>query len=107
MSDELYEEDEIEEDEASREAREVQEAADKAYILELRSLLKQAPMRRFIWRLLTECDIGGGFFNGDAEWHLVQDGKRRVGNWALAEMEKADPTVYARILLEQGKATNE
>jgi len=96
-----------EEDETSREVREAAAAEQKAHILELRALLKQQPMRRFLWRLLQECDIGGGFFNGEADWHLVSDGKRRVGHWALAEMEKADPTVYAQMLIEQGKANNE
>ncbi len=104
MSDdnEMYE-DEPTEEVTSREAQEEAAKADMAHILELRMLIKIPGMRRFLWRLLTQCGIGGGFFDGDRDWHLIADGKRRVGHWALAELEKADPTVYAHMLVEQGK----
>ena len=74
-----------------------QEARDA----ELRGLLKQKAMRRFLWTLLSECGIYTLPFCGDQvnETH-VKMGRQSIGHKIIEMVDNAEPHSYMGMYTE-------
>ena len=78
---------------------------DKEYdvfVANTRELLKLKHGRAFIWKILEECGLYSDTFTGNSMTYYME-GKRAIGLLVLQYLEDADPTAYARLLLEQQK----
>ncbi len=67
-----------------------------------REVLKTAQGKDVIWAILGMCDIYGYHFTGDNRTYH-NEGKREVGLEVLRLLQDADPTAYARLILEKQK----
>ena len=81
-----------------------QEARDA----ELRGLLKQKAMRRFLWTLLCECGIHDLSFCGE-ETHTTafKEGRRSIGNKLIAMVDEAKAHSYMALYAEFRKDEEE
>jgi len=61
---------------------------------ELRGMLQTKGARAFLWRLLVGCHLL------DPIESPIDEGKRRVALWALAEIDAADPDAFALMKAE-------
>jgi hypothetical protein len=69
---------------------------------DIRELSKSSPGKNFIWHVLSLCNLYTESFTGNSHtFHL--EGKRSVGLQVLLALEDADPTLYARLLLDKQK----
>lgn len=68
----------------------------------VRELLKHRYGKEVIWHLLSFCDIYSDTFTGNSHTFYLE-GKRSVGLQFLQLLEEADPTAYARLLLDKQK----
>jgi len=66
----------------------------------VRALLKSRAGKDVIWNILTFCDLYGDLFTGNSQTFYLE-GKRSVGLYVLQLLEDADPTAYARLLLDK------
>ena len=66
----------------------------------VRELSKHSFGKEFIWHVLAMCNLYGDNFTGNSQTFYLE-GKRSVGLQLLQLLEDADPTIYARLLLEK------
>lgn len=78
-----------------------QHTAETSELLEFQELLKIPAMRRFLWRLLSECGIGGLSYLGNETETFFREGRRSMGLWTISELEKADPLAYPNMIIEE------
>ncbi len=75
---------------------------------ELRGLLHQKAMRRFVWTLLTECGINNISFMGENTHETAfNEGQRNIGNKLIAMIDAAEPHTYMAIYTEFRKDEEE
>lgn len=70
--------------------------------MDIRDLSKDKRFTKFVWHVLGFCDLYSDVFTGNSRTFYLE-GRRNVGLSILAVLEDADPTLYARLLLEQQK----
>ena len=58
-------------------------------LTDLRSVLKTAEGRRFVWRIMGHCKVFGSIWNQSAMIHYLA-GKQDVGHFLLSEVTAAD-----------------
>lgn len=78
---------------------------EKEYLVTLanvREVLKTRQGKDVVWRILGMCDIYGFHFTGDNST-FYNEGRREVGLDILRLILDADPTAYARLILEKQK----
>jgi len=68
---------------------------------DIKNVLKSAPGRRVIWQILSMCRLYTDNY-GDVNMMMYNSGRRGVGIEILAMLEDADPTNYARLIIDQG-----
>lgn len=68
----------------------------------VRELLKLRQGREVIWHILSLTNLYGESFTGNSQTFYLE-GKRAVGLAILQILEDADPTAYARLLLDKQK----
>lgn len=76
---------------------------EKTYDLLLanvRELSKYRFGKEFIWHVLSICNLYTDGFTGDDQT-FYNEGKRAVGLQLLQLLDEADPTMYARLILEK------
>lgn len=79
------------------------EEKEYAALLEnVRGLLATRGGKDVFWYILSLADVYGIQFNGD-NTTFFNEGRRSVGVDVLALMADADPTAYARLLLDKQK----
>jgi hypothetical protein len=74
---------------------------DRQAASDLRELLKQPVFKRFLWRVLGQCrerEITLPGSGTEAVW--FNEGRRNVAAYLHAEINKADPLAYPRMMLE-------
>ena len=75
---------------------------------ELKALLSQKAMRRFVWTLLCECGINNISFMGeDTHGTAFNEGHRDIGNRLIAMIDGAEPHTYMAIYTEFRKDEEE
>ncbi len=67
---------------------------------ELRKLLQDAAMRRFIWRLMAYCRTFNSDIVSDPILLAGQAGMKNVGMWVFREVDKADTHAFTRMRSE-------
>lgn len=74
----------------------------KESILELnvREVIGTKAGKDVLWNILSMCNLYGDNFTGNSQTFYLE-GKRSIGLEILQMLEDADPTVYARMLLER------
>lgn len=68
----------------------------------VRELLKLRQGRDVLWHVLSFCQLYTDIFSGNSSTFYLE-GKRAVGLEILQMLEDADPTAYARLLLDKQK----
>lgn len=69
---------------------------------EWREVLRTKAGQKIVWEILAMCGIYSDTFTGNSQTFYLE-GKRAIGLQILQAMEDADPTAYARLLLEHQK----
>jgi len=64
---------------------------------DLRELMKLAHFRGFLWEALADCEI----YSSHPGKYVA--GKRAVGLGLIEKLNDADPTLYAKLLLERSE----
>lgn len=79
---------------------EEQRNARSTELRDVRAMLESPAARRFLWRLLERCGIyRSSFTGGDATF--FNEGVRDTGLFVLHEITEADPSAYAKMMLER------
>lgn len=68
----------------------------------VREVMKTKAGKDVIWRILEECGVYHNTFTGNSQTYFLE-GKREVGLFILSILDDADPTLYARTLLDKQK----
>ncbi len=63
---------------------------------ELEALVNTAAGAAFLWRLLTECGIYTAS-SDEAQAMAIHEGKRRIGQWVLAELIDVKEELYTKV----------
>jgi len=71
----------------------------KLFLADLRDLSKDSRFRKFIWHVLSAC----GIYSVNVESNPYYDGRRSIGLEVIELLTDADPTLYARLLLEEAE----
>jgi hypothetical protein len=80
-----------------------QEELDYHLLLEnVREVCKSSSGKELVWYILSLTDLYGDSFTGNSQTFYLE-GKRAVGLSILQLLEDADPTLYARLLLDKQK----
>lgn len=85
------------------EIREAQlhEALDREGELgQLVELLRQEPMRDFVWRILERCHIFNSTYSRVFGDMAMAEGMRQIGLWLLSEIAEADPQALLAMQLK-------
>ena len=68
----------------------------------VREVCKSRPGKELVWYILSLANLYGDNFTGNSQTFYLE-GKRAVGLSILQLLEDADPTLYARLLLDKQK----
>ena len=68
---------------------------------ELKELLADPRMRRFLWRLMSECGIYKNSFTGEVLQTMMNEGCRKIGLWVLTEIFASDKFIYGLMQNEE------
>jgi hypothetical protein len=77
-------------------------ADEDTLVANIREVLKTRQGKDVLWHILGMCNIYGDVFTGNSQTFYLE-GKRAVGLEILQLLEEADPTAYAKLLLDQQK----
>jgi hypothetical protein len=88
-----------------REAKQTSREIRKQELKDVSLILSTIEGRRFFFRYLCECGIFKTSFTGSSET-FFREGQRNVGLSLLADLNDADPTMYAKIM-EENRKVNE
>jgi hypothetical protein len=88
-----------------REAKQTSREIRKQELKDVGLILSTIEGRRFFFRYLCECGIFKTSFTGSSET-FFREGQRNVGLSLLADLNDADPTMYAKIM-EENRKVNE
>lgn len=67
---------------------------------ELRAILDTYGGRAFYWRLLSECRVYASSFSTDPLTMAHAEGQRKIGLWALGELEPLSPGIMDKMRIE-------
>lgn len=91
--------------------KQIKERENKAAVRERQSrqvvadLLANTAGRTWMWTVLSDCNaFSQSFVPGEADSTAFNEGKRSVGNRLIAEVMRVDPSLYLKMLEENGKA---
>jgi hypothetical protein len=94
-------------------AQQVAKRQSKAKIREhlkksgFRKLMSDSEGRAWMWDLLTECGVFHSSFSKDALEIAFAEGRRDIGLRRLAEINRLDPNLYAKMAVENTKKNDE
>lgn len=71
-------------------------------VSDVAELLSLPSGRRFLWRLLEQAGVYKQSFNGGSET-FFNEGQRKIGLWALAEIMEINPDSYLLMIKEHRK----
>lgn len=71
---------------------------------QVRAVLSTRDGRQVLWRLLEYCRPMGSVFDLHPTSMAHNSGKQDVGHYVVAEITKADPNAYLRMMVEAGQA---
>lgn len=74
--------------------------ARRREVEDLRWLMAHAQGRRFIWRLLDRAGIYRTSFNSSGSVMAMNEGRREMGLFVLAEITEAAPESFLKLLRE-------
>ena len=69
-------------------------------VADVRYILKDSRARNVLWHILGICGIYDDTFTGNSQT-FYREGMRRVGLDTLQLIDEADPSAYARLILEK------
>ena len=67
---------------------------------DIRTIMETGEGRRFVWRVLSHCDVYSDSFTGKSST-FFNEGRRSVGLDVLNDLNEADPRLYPKLLLEE------
>lgn len=74
----------------------------KDFDANVREVMKTRQGQEVMWEILGFCGLYDDKFTGDSNTFYLE-GKRAIGLQILDMLEMADPTIYARLLLDKQK----
>ena len=73
-------------------------------LADIRTVMRGSPGRKFIWRILSLCDIYQNKQSTNPARTGAMIGREQIGLEILALLNGADPTIYPQMLMVEAKA---
>lgn len=75
----------------------------KQELNDLRTLLSSVSGRRFVWRVLEECNTFGSVYSKDHSVTSYLSGKQDLGHFLMSEIISADPNLMIRLMKDNNR----